>query len=123
MSQQPQKTILLFGVTGTTGKHVLTKAVETHNGQCKIVCFVRDPMKIPEELRSKVDIIQGDCTNPGDVKACIKETAPDSIVITTCVGFTNTLVALNQNLVPCIVDALTECNRLSACKLIFLSGA
>jgi hypothetical protein len=106
-----------------TGTHLLQKAVDSYSEQHRIVCFVRNPTKIPEALRSKVEIVQGDFTNAADVKACIKTTAPDSIVITTSVGFTNTLVALNQILVPFIVEALTECNRLGACKLIYLSGA
>ena len=115
--------VLLFGITGMTGKHVLEHAVKNNHGQYKIVCFVRDPTKIPEALRSNVDVVQGDCTNADVAKACIKATAPDSIVITSCVGFTNALVPLNQILVPLIVDALTESNRLSHCKLIYLSGA
>jgi putative NADH-flavin reductase len=35
--------------------------------------FVRDPAKLPEDLRSKTEVIQGDVLNPEDVKRGVKD--------------------------------------------------
>lgn len=116
-----KKTYLLFGVTGATGQHVLIQTLKRENS--KIVCFARNPTKIPADIREKVQILQGDITDGSFVRDCVKTVKPDSIIVTTSIGTGNKLMPLNQTLVPDIVSALTEDGRLDHCKLIYLSGA
>lgn len=113
--------LLLFGVTGNTGKHVLTAAIK--KGDKKVVCFVRNPSKIPADQRSKITIIEGDYMDENAVKRAVIDTKPSSIIITTTVPAGVPLTPLNQIVVPRIVDALKQDNRLSQCSIIYLGGA
>ena len=116
-------TILLFGVTGMTGRHVLAQAAELSTESYRVVCFVRNISKIPLPLQSRVEIVQGDCCDPIAVSNCVKSIRPDVILLTTNIGFTNDLSkAVNKYLLPFIVDALTADERLAACRMIYLSG-
>jgi hypothetical protein len=35
----------------------------------RVVCFVRNPLKIDSTIKSKVEIIEGDCTDASAVKS------------------------------------------------------
>ncbi|KAM3959291.1 flavin reductase (NADPH) [Aphomia sociella] len=53
------KKIVIFGSTGMTGLCALEAAVKKESG-LSVRVFVRDPAKVPEHLRDKVEIVQGD---------------------------------------------------------------
>lgn len=61
--------IVIFGATGRTGIPLIRQALE--NGH-EITAFVRDPDKLPEELRDRVNIVQGDILNSEDVDKAIQ---------------------------------------------------
>jgi hypothetical protein len=105
-----------------TGKHVLESAMQLGE-RAKVAVFVRNADKVPAQFRDKVEIVKGDVTDVNAVKACVISLKPDAIIVTTTVGKTNNLVALNQLVVPELVNALSEDGRLNACKIIYLSGA
>jgi hypothetical protein len=115
------KKLLLLGVTGASGRHVLAKAVE--DSGVSVAVFARNPARIPAEQKSKAEIITGDLTDYPTLKAAIKSTKPDGIIITSCLGKGNAISPFNQLIVPHIVAALQEDGRSSQCKIVYLSGA
>ncbi|XP_066587211.1 flavin reductase (NADPH) [Prorops nasuta] len=70
------KKVVIFGATGNTGlctvNHALEKGFETR-------IFVRDEAKIPEDIKSKVEVIKGDALNIDDVSKAIKDM--DAVVV------------------------------------------
>ena len=115
------KKLLLLGVTGATGRHVLAKAVE--DSGVSVTAFARNPARIPTEQKNKADIITGDLTDYPALKAAIKSVKPDAIIITSCLGKGRTITPLNQLILPQIVAAIQEDGRASQCKIVYLSGA
>jgi hypothetical protein len=116
-------TLLLFGVTGMTGKHVLASACSAED--VRVVAFVRRPDKIPAEVLNggRLEIVKGDCRDATAVAACIRTTRPDGIILTTNVGFSNdTSKLINKTLLPVVIDALCTDGRQTACRLVYLSG-
>ncbi|XP_046402233.1 flavin reductase (NADPH) [Ischnura elegans] len=63
------KSVVIFGSTGNTGLCAVEAAIKR---ALKVRAFVRDPNKMPEGLRSKVEIVQGDVLNEGDVKKALE---------------------------------------------------
>ena len=129
-SNSKKPTILLFGVTGMTGKHVLAHAASLPAEQARVVCFVRSPGNIDgaaakEAIQNgRVELVQGDCADVAAVTSCITACRPDAIVLTTNVGFSNDLnKQVNKTLLPVVVDALVATGRLADCRIIYLSGA
>ncbi|KAG5315678.1 BLVRB reductase, partial [Pseudoatta argentina] len=72
-----KKRIVLFGGTGNTGLCSLRTAVE--NG-LEVRAFVRDKDKVPEDLRNKVELIEGDVTNAKEVANAVADR--DAVVVT-----------------------------------------
>ncbi|CAG0879361.1 unnamed protein product [Darwinula stevensoni] len=70
------KRIAVFGSTGQTGLCCLHAAVKKG---LETTAFVRDPEKIPEELKGKVKIVQGDVLNTQDVAKCLE--GQDGVVV------------------------------------------
>lgn len=54
---------LVFGATGTTGKHFVSLALDA--GELNLHLFVRTPSKLSEEVgsNSRVELVQGDITD------------------------------------------------------------
>lgn len=115
-----QKTMLLLGATGATGKHVLEKAVQ--DGVFRVVVYARNPDKLPATVVNKIQTIQGDLMDHPTLKAAVKSTKPDTIIITSALGKENDVRPFNQLIVPEIVNALKEDGQLDQCKIIYLSG-
>jgi nucleoside-diphosphate-sugar epimerase len=129
-SSSTKPTLLLFGVTGMTGKHVLAQAAASlPSDQWRVVAFVRSPSKLDAAgaaavASGRVEVVQGDCADAAAVTAYITSVRPDAIVLTTNVGFSNDLTkSVNKGLLPVVTDALASSGRLEACRVIYLSGA
>ena len=115
--------ILLFGVTGMTGKHVLSNAL-TMLEHFEIHAYARSVSKIPAEYRSKINVIEGDFHDYERLKGAIFSTKPVAIIVTSSLGRgTNQPVLFNQVIIPKMVEALKEDNRAQHCRLLYLSGA
>ena len=115
--------ILLFGVTGMTGKHVLQNACSMRD-HFEIFAYVRNVSKIPADLKSQIKIFEGDFHDYGRLKEAIISSKPVAIIVTSSLGRgTNEPVSFNQAIVPKMVEALKEDNRSQQCRLLYLSGA
>ncbi|XP_069689033.1 flavin reductase (NADPH)-like isoform X2 [Periplaneta americana] len=70
------KKIAIFGATGGVGLHVTEIALKK-DFQLKVL--VRDPSRLREDLRSKVEVIQGDVTNASDMFRTVE--GQDAVVV------------------------------------------
>ncbi|KAG8231887.1 hypothetical protein J437_LFUL009736 [Ladona fulva] len=70
------KSLVVFGSTGNTGICVLQAALKR---AFKVRAFVRDPGKLPNNLKSEVDIVQGDVLNETDVRKALE--GQDAVVV------------------------------------------
>jgi len=123
-----EKTVLLFGVTGMTGHHILTQLLNlsssispsssssssssssVNNNNYRIICYVRNPYKIDnyDIVKSRVEIYQGDFNDDASVSSCIMSSKPDFIFITCSLGYTNnTNKYLNKYLITSIMNTLS----------------
>lgn len=62
--------ITILGASGSLGLECLKQAIQAGH---EITILVRDPQKIPAELRSRVELVQGDATKASDVARSIPE--------------------------------------------------
>lgn len=60
---------MIFGGTGMTGQCAVKYALEKG---LKVRLMVRNEITVPEEFKTKVEIVQGDVVNPNDVENAIK---------------------------------------------------
>ncbi|XP_044746938.1 flavin reductase (NADPH) [Coccinella septempunctata] len=72
--------IVIFGSSGMTGICAVEAAVEKG---LNVRAFVRDASKLPENLRSKVEVVQGDVLNYNDVSNAIKGVSAVVVVLGT----------------------------------------
>ncbi|XP_072929656.1 flavin reductase (NADPH) [Epargyreus clarus] len=70
------KKIVIFGATGMTGLCAVEAAVKKG---LEVRAFVRDPSKLPEELKEKVEIFKGDVLEPDSVANAVEGT--DGVVV------------------------------------------
>lgn len=61
--------IALFGATGAVGRECLTQSLEAGHD---VRVLARSPAKLPEALRSRVDVVEGDGLDAGDVDRTIE---------------------------------------------------
>ena len=54
--------VFLTGASGFVGKNLVPYLLDR---ECRLTCLLRDPARLPEELRSKVAVVVGDLTNLG----------------------------------------------------------
>ncbi|CAB3248689.1 unnamed protein product [Arctia plantaginis] len=78
------KKIVIFGSTGMTGLCAVEAAVKK---DLTVRAFVRDPKKLPENLKDKVEVITGNVLEPDSVSEAIE--GVDGVVI--CLGTNNVL--------------------------------
>ncbi|XP_018916367.1 flavin reductase (NADPH) isoform X2 [Bemisia tabaci] len=71
------KKIAIFGASGMTG--LVTTEYALKQG-FEVRALLRDPEKLPESLRSQVEVVKGDVTNLGDVESAVK--GRDAIIVT-----------------------------------------
>jgi len=111
------KQVVIFGGTGNTGLCSLRAAVEKG---LKIRAFVRDEAKIPEDLRSKVDVVVGDVTNAKQVANAVAGTDAVVVVLGTRNDLSSTTL-LSEGMKN-IVDAMKAYNveLVSVCLSAFL---
>ncbi|KAK3931777.1 Flavin reductase (NADPH) [Frankliniella fusca] len=74
------KKIAVFGGTGNTGLCAVDAALKKG---LVVRALARDPSKFPEEIRSKVEVVQGDVLNYDDVKKTVEGVDAAVIVLGT----------------------------------------
>lgn len=121
----PAGTLLVFGATGNTGKYILTHALAA--GCWRVVAFVRNPARIPEEVRDKVTIVQGDLNDNAAVAEAVKQHKPTSVIDASSTLPTNPKGRPQNNadrakFVRTVYDALSSEGRISQCSLVILGG-
>ncbi|CAH2244841.1 flavin reductase (NADPH) [Pararge aegeria] len=70
------KKIVIFGATGMTGLCAVEAALKKG---LEVRAFVRDPSRLPDDIKDKVDVFQGDFLEPDSVMNAIEGT--DGVVI------------------------------------------
>ncbi|XP_026332887.1 flavin reductase (NADPH) [Hyposmocoma kahamanoa] len=111
------KKIVIFGSTGKTGLCATEAAVKKG---LKVRAFLRDPNKLPTNLRDKVDIMKGDVLEPDSVQRALE--GMDGVVI--CLGTGDSLAPTSDMSegTKNIIDAMRQknVNVVSACLSAFL---
>ncbi|XP_039282870.1 flavin reductase (NADPH) [Nilaparvata lugens] len=109
--------VAIFGATGMTGLCALEAAVKSG---LKIKLLVRDPAKIPENYKDKVEFVVGDVTNQDDVNKTV-EGQDGVIVVLGTRNDLNATTALSTGLKN-IVTAMKAYNvkPISVCLSAFL---
>ena len=62
--------VSIFGSTGALGRELLVQALEAGH---KVTVLVRTPAKIPEAIRSQIEVVQGDALDSNAVAKAIPE--------------------------------------------------
>lgn len=111
------KRISIFGGTGSVGLHVTELAIKKG---FQVRVLVRDIEKLPENLRDKVEIIQGDATKLPDVQKTVE--GQDAVVVVlgtrTYLGPTTAMSDSLKNIVSAMKENGIE--HLSVCISAFL---
>ena len=79
MNQQPK--IVVFGATGKVGTHFVEQAL--HAGY-QVRVFVRNRAKLSQAMADKIEVLEGDALNCGDVERAVA----DVDVVVSCLGGT-----------------------------------
>ncbi|ATF95382.1 Putative NADH-flavin reductase [Cedecea neteri] len=119
MSAPSASTLLILGATGKAGGYAVRHALDAHD---EVYVFVRNPDKLPADIKARVNVIVGDLTDPAAVADAVKNVSPDAIVVCSDHPRKSRPGPLNVIVIRAIVTALTETHRLSACFVIYLSG-
>ncbi|KAG5872552.1 hypothetical protein JTB14_033971 [Gonioctena quinquepunctata] len=109
--------IVIFGSTGMTGICAVEAAVQKG---LNVRAFVRDPAKLPDNLRNSVEVVKGDVLEYKDVLNAIKNVTAVVVVLGTRNDLKATTV-MSQGLTN-IVNAMKELNVeiISVCLSAFL---
>jgi NAD(P)-dependent dehydrogenase (short-subunit alcohol dehydrogenase family) len=110
---------LIFGSTGSTGKHILRCALQRND---QVYVYVRSPEKLDVDIKDQVHIIQGDLFDTTAVADTVKQVKPNSIIVASAHLYKSKYSPLNTAAVPAMVKALQETNLIKTCRLVFLSG-
>ncbi|KAF7280196.1 hypothetical protein GWI33_006301 [Rhynchophorus ferrugineus] len=70
------KTVAIFGSTGTTGQCVTETALRKGY---KVQVLVREPGRLPDNLRTQIGLVQGDILSYADVLATVKDV--DAVIV------------------------------------------
>jgi putative NADH-flavin reductase len=104
--------VVVFGASGRTGQHILTKSVE-HDHQ--VTAVTRDPKGFPSG-HATVSVVRGDVTQPPEVASAVA--GQDAVLValgsTTMLKRDPTLVEGMGNIVAAMEDAGVE-------RLVYLS--
>ncbi|KAJ9578777.1 hypothetical protein L9F63_004985 [Diploptera punctata] len=111
------KRILIFGATGSVGLHVTELALKKG---FQVRVLVRDINTLPENLRDKVHVIQGDVTKLSDVQKAVE--GQDAVVVVlgtrTDLGPTTAMSDGMKNIVSAMEEKGLE--HVSVCISAFL---
>ncbi|EFA07011.1 flavin reductase (NADPH) [Tribolium castaneum] len=109
--------VVIFGSTGMTGLCAVEAAVKKG---LNVRAFVRDPAKLPENLKSSVEVVQGDVLSYNDVLNAIKGVNGVVVVLGTRNDLKPT-TALSEGMKN-IIKAMKEANVevVSVCLSAFL---
>ncbi|KAJ0173454.1 hypothetical protein K1T71_010603 [Dendrolimus kikuchii] len=111
------KTIVVFGSTGTIGLCALEAAVKKG---LTVRAFVRNPSKLPEDLKSKLEVFQGNVLEPDSVHEAVEGT--DGVVITLGTGSKLDATSDLSEGIKNIIDAMraTNVKNVAVCLSAFL---
>ncbi|XP_065352731.1 flavin reductase (NADPH) [Cloeon dipterum] len=70
------KNVVIFGATGYTGLNVVKEAIKQG---LNVRTFVRDPEKLPEDIKNKVEPFKGDVLNLDQVRNAVK--GEDAVIV------------------------------------------
>lgn len=108
--------LIVFGPTGQTGIQIIRQAVE--NPENEVSIFIRTPSRLPEDLRDKVNSIQGDVTDQKAVIDAIR--GQDAVLSSLGTGKNVKVQTLISTGVKNIVAGMREHN---VKKLVFIGIA
>ena len=119
------KKMLIYGATGKAGRLVMKRALETGWG---VVAFVRNPDRVPADLRAKVTVVTGDLCDAAAVSAAVRSARPDAIVDASSMlpfGHQKGQPANDADrsiFTKATVDALEADERLDRCVMVIIGG-
>jgi len=108
--------LVVFGATGTTGRHIVPAALDKG---LRVRCYVRTPTKVPAELRTRVDveIVEGVFEDAAAVASAVQ--GAQAVV---CVGGGPSTFrpGMNISLTRAVVEGMLDH---SVERVVFQSGA
>jgi len=125
MPKSMVRTMLVYGATGRAGHLVVERAIMQG---WAVSAFVRNPAKIPEVLRSKVTIVEGDLCNAASISTAVRSCRPNAIVdASSALPFSHVKGQPANNadrgiVVKATVEALDADGRLKDCVLLIIGG-
>ena len=117
--------MLVYGATGRAGRLVAERALSEG---WAVTAFVRNPDKLPAELRSRVTVVKGDLSDAAAVSEAVRSAKPNAIVDASSAlpfGHAKGQPANSADrgaLTKATVSALAEDGRLSDCVLLVIGG-
>lgn len=105
--------IALIGATGRTGRHTLQTALDRGHD---VTVLVRDPAKLPADVREKVRTVVGDSTDP----AAVAELLAGADVVVSALGPTGKQPELHTRTARALVDVMTTAGPR---RFVGISGA
>ncbi|MFP8878517.1 MAG: NAD(P)H-binding protein [Myxococcota bacterium] len=61
--------VTIFGATGALGRECLQQCLDAGH---EVTALVRSPAKLPAEVREQINIVEGDCLDPGSVSKALE---------------------------------------------------
>jgi nucleoside-diphosphate-sugar epimerase len=119
MLKSPGKPVLIFGPTGNVGTHVVKHALKLHDD---VHVFVRNPDKLPVDIKESVHVIVGDVADATAVATAVTSVSPEAIIMCSAHRPKDPVAPLNAIAIATIVKVLRETHRLNDCFVIYLSG-
>ena len=117
--------MLVYGATGKAGRLVVERALEQG---WAVSVFVRNPDKLSQALRSKVNTVKGDLCDAASISAAVRSCRPNAIVDASSAlpfGHAKGQPANNADrgiINRATVEALAADGRLSDCVLLTIGG-
>ena len=119
------RSLLVFGSTGRCGLCVLRSALDQG---WTVTAFVRNPARVPDDLRGRVNVHTGDLNDAASVSAAVKAAAPHAVVDASSalpVGQPKGTQANNADrsvVLKSLVRTLDAEGRLDDCVLLVVGG-
>ncbi|MCX2981402.1 NAD-dependent epimerase/dehydratase family protein [Halieaceae bacterium IMCC14734] len=107
--------ITLFGATGGLGRQCLLQCLEVGH---EVTVLVRDPQKLPDSVRNRLTIVQGDALVAGDVLEAVSD-GTDAILFAIGVDEKTSPQNLCTDATKNIIDAMRQYD---ISKLVWCGG-